>query len=164
MRWEDIEEVPVENNTNEQNSFVPQELLNNIKNGNAQGDNNGEMTGETPLNNQNSQQNNQNLQENLQNSKNLQNLQKTQNLQNLQKIPQNKKNLNEDIFEEYEEIEEDGMNVPAEVMNAPDFEENFYDEDPPQLTNPIEEPMDLEHYDLERKTKKLKSSETENFA
>ena len=144
MRWEDIENdqqqdaggVNDGNNEDPQNSFVPQQLMDNVR--------------DKP-NNQNTNAQSQNP---INNS--TQALSQTQNLDQINEnntiINHNNNNENNHFAHNFEEIpqeimENDDMNemeIPAEVMNAPDVD--IYDDD-----------MDLEFYDLERDKKRVKS-------
>jgi len=137
MTWEDIEndhEGTDQNaNNNYQNSFVPQELLDNIRNRNSQPQNN----------------------EQIPSSQNQGNIKPPNQTQNHNITPSFEPNLGphnsttnyEEIHEEVIDNEDpyDEREIPAEVMNAPDID---FDDD-----------IDLDVYDLERERKKIKNDE-----
>lgn len=145
LKWEDIE---VEAQSNDQN-FLPESLIQNSANriqtnSTDQGSNliknnvNNNMSNNTFFNGTNNNINNHNDN----NSENL-----------VRNINFNEINKNSDpnqatkIMEDFEE--EDVDYVPAEVMNAPDF-------DTPGDDDEYDENLDISYLDLERKIKKLK--------
>lgn len=136
MRWEDIEnsenlESAIENN---QNSFLPQELLNNLRNNN--------------LNNaQNSNQNSKPINTSS-------NLIPTSQITNPINVNITTESIvkNDDFDEMNEENYEENFeeDIPAEIMNAPDIEVDVIEED---------DVFDIETYELERDRKKIKNDE-----
>lgn len=137
MRWEDLEmdQQDAAGIDGQQNSFVPQELLDNVQ----------------PRPNQNNapNQTNQDRLNNTQTFSQTQNLDQRSNGINEIAINNNNDDQNyEEIPQEIMENVEDmnDMEIPLEVMNAPDVD--IYDDY-----------MDLEFYDMEREKKKVKTDD-----
>ena len=132
MRWEDLEmdQQDTAGVDGQQNSFVPQELLNNVQNRPHQ--NNAPQTNHVNLNNTETISQTQNLDQ-INNGINEIAINNNNDAPNYEEIMENDEDMN-------------GMEIPAEVMNAPDVD--IYDDD-----------MDLEFYDLEREKKKVKTDD-----
>ena len=153
MRWEDIEPTeeviaPINDSStipNNQKSFVPQELINNIRNLNAQASQNitTDQIGSN-INHATSTMINENV--------NIASINP-----NLNKFTADEVNL-----EDVDDLEINGE-IPAEIMNAPSFDGNFNDDlenIPFQNNDGLNEgEVDIETYELEKNRKKIKNDE-----
>lgn len=135
MRWEDLEmdQQDTAGVDGQQNSFVPQELLDNVQNRPNQNN----VANQDRLNNSQTISQTQNLDQINIGINDIAINKNNNDVQNFEEIPQ-------EIMENDDDMND--MEIPLEVMNAPDVD--VYDDD-----------IDLEFYDLEHEKKKVKTDD-----